>query len=190
MENVNTYKFVGKIALEFRLSLKNVCKLLGKEPNEKNKMNIYQIIKELNITTYEELNYLFFYETVNEPENISKITYSRAVNYVKRYNKAKKDGNKEEVIKILGELVKTEKDFEEVRKREYGKEYTKEEIDIISRYRIKHVMSRERCCNWFGFGESTIGVKEKQTDDNVLKIKIETLNERFKDIENQRRRNK
>ena len=48
MNSNNMYNFIAKMALEFRLSLHNVCRLLGKEPTDANKMEIYHKIIELN----------------------------------------------------------------------------------------------------------------------------------------------
>ena len=66
------------MALEFRLSLDNLCKLLGKEVTEQNKMDIYKAISLIfdNDPDYiEKFKYLFFYETFNEPQTSAKIAY-------------------------------------------------------------------------------------------------------------------
>ena len=175
MENKNLYKFIGKIALEFRVSLDNICKMLGKEVTDDNKMNIYNLIiasSNVDVDLKERFNYLFFYETMNEPESISKVTYTRAVNYVKRYQKAQKDGNDKEVLK---ELNKTENDLLEIQNNIGKSQLTEKQVEIIEKYRIKYVMSMLAFCQNFGIPRSTLDSRQKNINDVVLRTKLDCL---------------
>ncbi|MBR6689938.1 MAG: hypothetical protein IKL65_01235 [Bacilli bacterium] len=191
MINKNLYMFIGKLALEFRLSLDNICKMLGKENTDDNKMEIYNILKELSDNDdilIRKYNYLFFYETLRESENISKISYEKATNYVKRFNKARKDDNKELAKQLLKELDRTELDLISIRKK-FGKEnLTEEDINIICRYRIKNVLSRLKFCEHFGINRSTLENREKGLTDTVLIQKLNSIAEYYLDLENSKLR--
>jgi len=175
MNNKNLYKFMGKIALEFRVSLDSLCKMLGKEATDDTKMNIYNLIissSNADVDLKEMFNYLFFYETINEPENISKVAYARAINYVKRYQKAQKEGNDKEILK---ELNKTENDLLEI-KNEIGKTpLTEKQVEIIEKYRIKYVISMLAFSNNFGIPRATLDSRQKNITDVVLRTKLDCL---------------
>ena len=193
MKNKKLYIFIGKMALEFRLSLDNVCKILGKENNETIKLEIYKNICDSIDNNYEILDkfkYLFFCETINERETVSRISYERAANFIKRYNKLTKEGTKEEIITILEELNKTEKDFEKV-KNKLGKEnLTKEEIDIITRYRIKNVIPRSSFSQYYGINRTSLEKRDKFTTNEILRDKLELLSGYFYDIRSQKMKSK
>lgn len=189
MENTSLYKFIGKVALEFRLSLENICIILGKERDEKTQMEVYEILKEIakgNQDLLIKYNYLFFYETVNESNNMSKIAYIKAVNYIKRYNKVVKDNDQEGIRKILEELNKTEEEFSKIRSKFNNTILNEEDLIIISKYRMKHVLSREKFCTCFSVSRSSLEKKEKQMSDTLIKEKLKLLSEYFLQFENRR----
>lgn len=182
MENKKLYNLIGDMALEFRLSLRNICKLLGKEPTEENRMAIYQSIiqaknNDKDITS--KFKYLFFYETINEQQNASRISYTKAVNYIKRYNKIAKEGTREQKVEILSELNKTERDLQNLKYKLGNETLNAEEILIVSKYRIKHVMSRHWFSQYFNVSESSLRRAEVKLESNIIKSKLDTLNEYY-----------
>jgi len=182
MENKNTYIFISRIALEFRLSLKNACLILGKDTDEKNRMEVYSNIENAigtDLETLDKLKYLFFYETLTESENVSKISFTRAVNYIKRYNNAKKSGDKEQIREVMKELKKTEKDFQSIILKIKDKYIGEDEATVIGKYRLKHAISRMRFCEMFDIARSTLEKKEKLISDEILKQKLVLLGEYY-----------
>lgn len=183
----NFYKLIGKIALEFRLSLNNLCRLTGKESTEENRLNFYEKIKEYligknNILDY-QYRYLFFNETVNEPSSISVNSYKMALDYWKRYKKAKESKNKEEFVNVINELNKTEIEFQNLIKSDVNRILTEEEIIIISKYRIKKVLSKKIFCEEYRLIHRTnLSKREKMLESDDLKYKINNLNEFCYDI--------
>ena len=182
MEHKNYYNFIGKIALEFRLSLSNICKLSGKEDIEKNRMEIYDILVEASEKNHDligKYNYLFFNESLNESENISKISFEKAVNYIKRYKQAKKENNVDKIKELIRELNKTELDFNSIKEKIGATRLSDEDIEIISRYRIKNMVSRMSFCQAFGIHRTSLEEREKKIKDPVLIKKLNTLGELF-----------
>ena len=180
MENKKLYNFIGDMALEFRVSLKNICKLFGKESTEENMMNIYNSIiqaKDNDKDITNKFKYLLFYETINEPATISKIAYTKAVNYIRRYNKIVKEGTNEE--KILNELHKTESDLKSIKHKLGNETLNEEEISIVCRYRIKHVMSRNSFSEFYNVTESSLRRAEPKITSNIINQKLETLKDYY-----------
>lgn len=180
MEHKNYYNFIGKIALEFRLSLNNLCKLTGKQDTEQNRMDIYNILvqaSDKDEDLIKKYNYLFFYEALNEPQNISKISFEKAANYVKRYKQAKKEDNKEKIKELMRELNKTELDFNSTKDKIGRQNLSDEDVEIISKFRIKNVVSRIGLCEAFGIHRTSLEEREKKLKDEVLKKKLNILGE-------------
>ena len=160
------------------MSLKNICKLLGKEVTENNQMEIYNNITYKKSGDMEDkYKYLFFYEAINENSKASIVAYTKAINYIKRYNKIVKEGTQEEKTKILDELHKTESDLKSI-KPKLGKEtLNAEEINIVSKFRIKHVMSRNSFSEFYNVSKSSLRRAEVKLESNIVKEKLETLKE-------------
>ena len=62
-------KFVKKIALEYRLSLKSICKILGVDCSEQSQMELYKQLMKVQYSNNGDENSWFsflFYETVNQ----------------------------------------------------------------------------------------------------------------------------
>lgn len=181
------YIFIAKMALEFRLSLDNLCKLLGKEINEDIKMDLYKNIESTTPEFYmqEKYRYLFFYETLNEEESISKVAYERALNFLKRYKKALNEG-KEAVNEILSELSKTDKDFQKIKSKPDKTNLSDEEIEIVTRYRVKYSMPRKNFSEYYGFSSRSLEVRDRNVKDEILKKKVQILGEYFTDYRKER----
>lgn len=184
MNNKNMYDFVAKIALEYRLSLSNVCKLLGKEPTDKNKMEVYEIITSPISADDVRIayDYLFNYETVNEDENSSALALSQALIFLKRYTKAQKSGNVEEVKLILKELTRTETAYAKVRNKKDFSKMTEEEIVAVARYRVKYCVSKLRMTNILDVGKGFITRNEEKITDRRLQGKLQLLNNFYEDL--------
>ena len=184
MNNKNMYDFVSKIALEYRLSLSNVCKLLGKEPTDKNKMEVYEIITSPIVADDVRIayDYLFNYETVNEDENSSALALSKALIFLKRYTKAQKSKNVEEVKLILKELTRTEEAYTKVRNKKDFSNMTEEEITAVARYRIKFCVSKLRMTNILDVGKGFITRNEEKITDRRLQEKLQLLNDFYEDL--------
>ena len=178
------YDFVAKIALEYRLSLSNVCKLLGKEPNDKNKLEVYEIITSPIAADDLKLayDYLFNYETVNEDEKSSSLALSKALIFLKRYTKAQKSGNTEEARLILKELTKTEEAYAKVRNKKDFTNMTEEEIVAVARYRLKYCISKVRMTNILDVGKGFITRNEEKITDYRLQEKLQLLNNFYEDL--------
>lgn len=181
-ENMNKidYNFLGQIALEFRLSLDNICKILGKEPTEENKMEIYnniEISANKDIGKINKYKYLLFYETFNEPTRIASVALSKTINYLKRYQKAVSENNKEKLIELENELYKTEDQFKQISGKISVDRLSDEDIEKIARYRLKNVISRKTFCEDYSIGRSSLSERENKISSNYLKHKLEILSE-------------
>lgn len=187
MDKIN-YAFLGKVALEFRVSLDNLCKFLGKENTEEEKMQIYtNIIGTISDRDIKEkFHYMFFEETYNEPENISQISYAKMINFFKRYVKAEL----EEKSKILKELRKTEDDLDSIKHKLGNQTLTEEEINIVSRYRIKHVISRITFSKLFDVSNSSLRDAEKKSNNSYINAKLDILREFYSSFIPSNRRKK
>lgn len=183
-----TYKFLGLLALEYRLSLNNLCKLIGLADTEENRLEIYNSIKNTaggDIELLDRYNYLFFTETLNESVGASKVAYMCALNFLRRYRKAD-DENKREVY---NDLFKTELKFKEIKHKLGYEKLSVEEIVIISKYRIKYALSRERFCENHNISWRNLIRREKEIDSAILKNKLDMLAEFYKSF-NCRKKNK
>lgn len=187
MNKIN-YAFLGQMALEFRISLKNLCKFLGKENTETEKIQIYtNIMSTINDRDLKEkYHYLFFEETHNEPENISRISYAKMINFFKRYVKAEL----KEKSKILKELRKTEDDLNSIKHKLGNQTLTEEEINIVSRYRIKHVISRVTFSKLFDVSRSSLRDAEKKSNNSYINAKLDILREFYSSFIPSNRRKK
>ena len=187
MKESNKYRFWGKVSLEYRLSLGNLCKLMMVEETEENKKMIYDGIME-NAPLKNEFNYLFYYETLGESEDVSKDSYSKALKFLNSYIIAKRANKNEEAIQILKELSKTDHNFESLKGKTFEKPLTEEEATIITKYRIKYRISRVTIADAFNVGEKKLLIGEEKINDKILLKKLKSLSNFFIDADNQKRR--
>lgn len=185
MENTNIYNFLGKVALEYRLSLNNLCKLLGKEPNEELKNELYNAILS-TVSPYGKLynayKYLFNYETFNESEELSKKSIFVCGIFIRKYHKVVKDANEEEVKKLMNLLNELDLKFQNLVNRKSDYKLTKEDYLVISKYRLKYAISRYKISNSLNIKRHTLTEKEKKIEDPILREKLNLLDEFYKDI--------
>lgn len=176
-------KFVMNLALEFRLSLKNVCLFFNANPTDENQQLFYnEMIKNAgSVVKIDELKYLT-YETANESEKDSKTSYNLALTYYSRYLNALKnaksgnDLNNEKLNKAKNYLQYTDVEFEKLNKQGFKKVAINEAI-IIAKYRIKHVISKIQFAEEFGMNRETISRWEKLITNPRLVNKIKSLND-------------
>ena len=178
----NMYALIGKMALEFRLSLGNICKLLGKEPTDENKMEVYKKIMEVNwdLDVKNSYNYLFHYETINEDNNTAIMARSKAAVFLKKYSEALREQNQEKINLLLKQLIKTEEDFDRIRKN--GLTLNEEEITIISKYRLKHCISKTQMGYILDVDRRVLLTAENKITNPSLRAKLVKISEFFEDI--------
>lgn len=187
MENKRLYSLIGQLALNYRLSLSNVCRLLGKNTDDKTRMEVYETI--LSITedrdARDAYDFLFNYETVNESQKNSSLAFTKAAMFLKKYINAQKTNNKEEINALNGELVKIEKDFNQLffdyKNVKETKTPSSEEITIISRYRLKHRISQMQMSKNLGISREVVSNAEKKITDPLLMEKLQLLSDYFQD---------
>ena len=183
--NKSIYVLLGRMALEYRLSLSNICKILGWEPTEENRMKFYHIIEEVCASNYKLLSlykYLFFFETDHEKESASKISYSLAINFLNRYKKALKDGDTEKAKKILRELNRTELEMNNVLPKLRERNIDRDDAIKISKYRIKHVIARDYFAKIYDITPSMLLRREKNIESELITYKLDLLSDYFEDI--------
>ena len=93
-------KIITNFALEYRLSLKNICKLMNINPSEANQKFICdEIIRIQSDESYrKEIKYLF-YETSLESEHDSSIAYKIGKLYFMKYQKEIQNNTKESIMR-------------------------------------------------------------------------------------------
>jgi len=170
-------KFLTKVALEYRLSLKNICKFIGIELTSQNEKTILDefLGYQLNQDDGGIFNYLL-YETDSELEKDENISYQAASLFFSKLKRANLSESKEKINEVLKELNKIDRNFETVKKNFSKKELSKDDIMAISKYRIKYGLSRREMANILGCYDSVLLRKEKLIDSEYIKRKLEKLN--------------
>lgn len=181
---IDMFGFIAKLALECRLSLKNICKILKIKETEENKKFIYEkIIETLGNNNYEKnkYNYLFGYETVVEPQEVSKKSYNNAIVKKIYYDRAELSGDKDKINLALQQLHVTDLAYINLKKKDLSNLDLKD-TEIISRYRLKHNISREAICSELSISPDVLRVRELKLPDEVLKYKLLELNKYMNDL--------
>ena len=183
MRSEKFYKLFANIALEYRVSLNNLCFLMNEKVTEENKKKIYDELLNSykgNKVVINKLKYLFNVETSGEDLQSSKQALRNSSLFILKYKEAKKAKDTSSVKELL---LKTETDFKEfVKSKDLNEPLTKEEAEIISKYRIKHVISREALANILGISRRKLERGDRILEDEVLKEKIEILNSYYLDL--------
>lgn len=185
--NVEELRFITELALEFRLSLKNICKYFKEEEEDNEAIQLLyynEIIRCLNDNIMiGEFKYL-----VNETSSESQRTSERAFNiskhfYLKYLNVKKQNicgkATIEDVKKCLSALKHTDVEFKKIIKAGLKNGMTEEKAIIIAKYRIKHVISKEQFSKSFEIKRDTLTKWENLITNPVLKDKINYLNDYF-----------
>ena len=186
MENLSMYKFIAKIALEYRLSLENICKLMKKEPTETNKNMVYELIinscaqKSKIVHSYK---YLLNYETINEKEEVSSKAFKAAQLFIMQYNDARKRNDDAMINFVMRKLTKTDRDFQAIMKKDLSEPLTEEDATIIAKYRVKYCISKETMASILNIGEGKIRLGESKIQDEILKAKANLVSEYQESLE-------
>lgn len=185
----NLYNLIFKVALNYRLSLKNICMLLGKEPTEENKQEIYDIFEllygdNLNLRSY--YVFLFDYETRSEPEFISNSALNLATLFFIKYKTASKSGDIETTKKLREQLDSLDKKIKLLRFRDKEKQLTDDDYITIITYRIKYSLSKDNICSYLDINRDTLRVHENKLENSKLKYKIDILNDYCLDHRNKK----
>ena len=177
--NEQKLKFIKKLALEYRLSIKNICRLLGQEPTEENQQFLYNIfVNEENISSYQEkieFKYLD-YETTNEKIVIENATYMAAQMTLLKLQKALLNNDECELQNIRNNLKRIDIDFSKLKSRKIWTKVTEEEILTIAKYRVKHALSKREINRLLGIGDKTLSKFEERIQSDFWKTKIASLN--------------
>lgn len=178
MKNI---KFYGQIALEYRLSLNNLCRLLQLDITDENKKQIYdEIIRSFPYTYLDIFKYLFNYETILEPLFISKKSYKDSAQFIKAYIDAGKQENSIALKnQILKNLNQTDLEYKELR---LNGELSLKDVEIISRYRVKYAVSRVEIAESLNISRDELSRKERLLQDEILKYKLNELNTFLSDV--------
>ena len=186
MENLNMYNFIGKVALEYRLSLENICKLLKKEPTEENKKMIYESIMKTCSKRSELIRsyrFLFNYETINEDQKVSEKELSDAKTFIAEYNAAKKTNNDAIVRFVSKKLTRTDRDFKAITQKDLSKPLSPSEAYAIAKYRIKYCISKEAMTEIINIGDDKIRLGESKIADEILQKKLKLLSDYLMSLE-------
>ena len=175
-EKIAKYRFLGDLALKYRLSLENVCRFAGLEVNSENMTNIYNtfinIEYEYKLSAFE---YLFTYETVNEKPSKSALARRDAKKFIDSFNVVprdpasivedlKKETDEVKLRKLrdemdaYDELYKEELDYENLKKAIQSENYklTYNDFIIIEKYRLKLAFPQTFISKEFNMSRDTV----------------------------------
>lgn len=180
---VEELKFIANLALEFRLSLKNICKYFNVEASEGNQLLFYdEIIKSLkDAKTIQKFKYLV-YETTFESEKQAEKAYNLSKIFYLKYLKVKKqnicgEATMEDLKKCLSDLRSTDIKFKKMIEDGMISLMSEEVAVIIAKYRIKHVISKEDFSKKYNIKYDSITKLESKITNPSLKNKVSLLNE-------------
>ena len=181
----NLYKLVYKMALTYRLSLENVCILLGEEPTEEKKKEVYQNFDLLFGSDPDvRLRYviLFDYETPKETKSQSNSALALATLFFNKYKLACRDNDSIRKRELINELDAIDNKIKKLKKREKGTRLTQEDYIDVIKYRVKYSVSRTHISEMLNIRRDTIKSHEERLPDSPLKQKIDVLSDYYLDI--------
>lgn len=194
--NEKKLRFVKKVALEYRLSLTNICKLLKIDATEENLKTMYEALLKTcrNQDEQTAFNWLLN-ETTNEPEKDSNVMYLTATTMLARYAIAIQSGDKKQIDEAFVRLFKTDYNFNTLVEKMNPRNISEEDIAVISKYRIKYALSKSQIASMIGINRETIARNEKkyilesekfQLENGRLCSKLDKLNDMILSERNQR----
>lgn len=188
--SIEKLKLVKNLALEFRLSLANICRLLRIEPTDENQRIIYdELLRKVcdGPDGIREIEYLM-YETENESKSDSTVTYNMALLYFTRYVKALKSGDSEQIKNASLNIIQTDINFANLMKNKPDK-YSDEDCVTIIKYRIKHAFSSKSFSKTVGIDRKTLKILEGRITNERLIRKTASLNDYYEYLQNLYTRN-
>lgn len=179
------YKLVLKIALTYRLSLENICILLGRRPTEENKQEIKEIFDLLfgdNYNLKKCYTVLFEYETYKEPDIISNTSLILAMSFFTKYKNACNNKDTETLKKLTEQLNELDNKIKKIKFRDKYTPLTKEDYETICKYRVKYSISQHKISSDLNIKRDTLRVFETRIKNNRLRYKIDKLTDYYLDI--------
>lgn len=169
-------KLVSALALEYRLSLKNICKILGLGETEKDQNNLKEELLSITEDCDDKnaINFLI-YETSNEPSNASKSAYNLASLVWSNIAIALKSKDSKKIKSASKYLYDIDKKFAKLLEKENWLSLTKEEFLIIAKYRVKYAMKIDDISSILKISRNTIINNEKLITNEKWKKRIEDL---------------
>lgn len=181
----NMYTWMLKIALEYRLSLQNICIILGIEATEENQRNIYNIFEEFfgsNTDLKILYDFLFSIETKNESEETSLKALNSGYLLFHQYQIASRNRDSEKINNLNNELNTLDNRIKELKNKDISVEFTDNDYLDIIKYRIKYSISRAEICTMLNINSSDLIRFEVQLEDEELINKLNILNRHQIDI--------
>jgi len=195
-DNEKKLRFVWKVALEYRLSLTNICKLWNIDATEENLKTMYEaLLKTCNDQDEQTAFKWLITETTGESEKDSKVMYLTATTMLAHCNIAIKSEDKKQIDEAFGRLFKTDYAFKTLEKELKFRNISEKDIAVISKYRIKYALSKSQIASEMGINRDTIARNERkyilenekfQKENERLCKKLEQLNDMILSERNQR----
>ena len=189
--NKEMYDFLLKLALRFRLSLKQLCELLGRPTTIEEQDKLFNEIDQLYGRHFElrvAYVYLFHHECAKDTLSSKGKKQFLANIFLNKYMNACRENNKEEINKLNYELLKLDEEFKKIREKSKGQSLTKEEGEIVAKYRLKYAISREDVSYILGINSSGYRSIERSFKDINLRNKLTLLNEYYMNINAEKKR--
>ena len=184
--NDKKMKFIKNVALEYRLSLFNICKLLKIEPTKENKKIVYdRMISICDKVNAEQraINSLIS-ETATENEKEANKSLLVALYYLGQVTIATNSGDAKQINEANIRLFRTDYDFKDLASRINPRNITVEDMKIIARYRIKYALTKTHVASMIRLDKETISHNEKKLllEDQVVRSDNERLCNRLEKL--------
>lgn len=179
-------KFYVQLALTYRLSLKSMSRLI-----KKGEIDTYNLLIS-DETTRDAIIYLFDYEAKLEPEEVEERKFLQAEEFYRAYLQAHMNEDKEQKKILVNQLVEVDHQFSPIKMRLSKMNHddpTAEDLDVISRYRLKYAYSGKAICRAINIWDDMLRRYEKKLDGE-LGQRVEKMNQYFNINEQDRRSNK
>ena len=196
------YKFIGAMALKYRLSLNSIKSIFGIKLTP---LEIYEKIIEYDAYSDADdkmlkYRFLFSCDTVNESFGTATKSRVNTLKYIKQYgtilprglkyiekdiDAAKTSGDLALLEKLNNELSAYKELYsEEIAYQEFKNKFKHDDtillsqgISVISAYRIKHAITQVAIVDDLDTDRKTLYSAEKKIENKALKNKIEKLND-------------
>ncbi len=181
----NFYALILKMALEYRLSLENLCIILGIEATQDNQEKIYNIFEALfnkNTDLKVLYDFLFMNETKNEEDETSLQALNAGYLFFSKYKIANKNRDNEMINELMTELDSLDSRIKSLKNRNNEYELTDNDYLDIFKYKVKYCLSRAELSNILNISSAELIKKELGVTDKKLKRKLNLLNKKQIDI--------
>lgn len=173
------YTWILKIALEYRLSLENICIILGIEATEKNQEKMYNIFNELfglNTDLKGVYDILFKYETKNELEETSLNALNSGFLAFYQYQIALRNNDTFKLESLKNQLNILDNKIKELKNRDTSYELSYDDYLNITKYRIKYSLSKSEICKMLNISNESLIRFEVELENDELNNKLSILN--------------